>query len=71
MDNQQGPTVAQRTLLSVKWQPGWEGNVRERGYMYMYGRVPSLSTGNHHNIVNWLYPNIKLKVQKKKNPLIN
>ena len=42
MDNQQGPTVAQRTLLSVKWQPGWEGNVREHGYMHMYGRVPPL-----------------------------
>ena len=42
MGNQQGPNVAQRSLLSVKWQPGREGDVRERGYMHMYGRVPSL-----------------------------
>ena len=38
MGNQQGPTVlAQATLLSVMWQPGWEGNLRKNGYRYMYG----------------------------------
>ena len=25
------------TLLSVIWQPGWEGSLGENGYMYMYG----------------------------------
>ena len=28
---------AQGTLLSVMWQPGWEGSLEENGYMYMYG----------------------------------
>ena len=23
--------------LSVTWQPGWEGNVGENGYLYMCG----------------------------------
>ena len=36
------------------------------GRMGMYVWVPSLSTWNYHNIVNWLYPNTKLKVVKKK-----
>ena len=38
-------------------QPVWEGDLGEKGYMYMYGRVPSPFT--YHNIVNWLYPNTK------------
>ena len=25
------------TLLSVIWQPGWEGSLVENGYMYIYG----------------------------------
>ena len=49
------------------WQPGREGSLAENGYMYMYGWVPLLFTWNCHDIVNWLYPNIKLKVQKTKN----
>ena len=40
------------------WQPGWEGSVRENGYMYMCSWIPLLSTWNYHNIVNWLYSNI-------------
>ena len=37
MDNQQGPTVRHRELCPVlTWQPGWEWNLRENGYMYMY-----------------------------------
>ena len=28
---------AQETLLNVIWQPGWEGNLGENGYMSMYG----------------------------------
>ena len=27
--------VSQGTLLSI--MPGWEGNLEENGYMYMYG----------------------------------
>ena len=57
--------VVQRTLINVKWQPGWEGSLGEKGYMYMYGWVPLLSTRNYHNIVNWLYLNTKLKKNKK------
>ena len=29
--------IAQGTLLSVMWQPGWERDLRENGYTYMYG----------------------------------
>ena len=42
----------------------WEGSFGENGYMYMYTWVPLLSTWNYHNIVNWLYSNIKQKVLK-------
>ena len=67
MDNQQGPTgIAQGTLLNVMWQPGWEGSLGENGYMCMYGWVPLLFSWKDHNIVNWLYCNIKLKALKKK-----
>ena len=40
------------------WQPGWEGSLRENGYMYlyMYGWVPLLSTWNYHNIVSDYMP---------------
>ena len=37
----------------------WEEGLGEDGYMCMYGWVPSLFTGNYHNIVNRLYPNTK------------
>ena len=37
MDNQQGPPIAQGTRLNVMWQPGWEGGLRENGYIYLYG----------------------------------
>ena len=30
--------------------------------IYIHGWVPSLFTWNYHNIINWLYPNSKLKV---------
>ena len=39
---------------------------RENGYMYIYDWVPLLFPWNHCHIVNRLYPNIKLKVKKKK-----
>ena len=29
--------TAQRTLLSVMWQPGWEGSLGENGCMFMHG----------------------------------
>ena len=48
------------------WQPGWEGSLGENGYVYMYGCMPSLFIWNYHNIVDWLYCNTILKVQKKK-----
>ena len=28
--------IAQGTLFSVMWQPGWEGSLGENGYMYIY-----------------------------------
>ena len=31
---QQGPTVVEKTLLNVMWQPGWEGSLGENGCMY-------------------------------------
>ena len=37
-------------------QPGWEGNLRENGYMRMCGWVSSLFTWIYHNIVNRVYP---------------
>ena len=51
--------MAQGSLLNVLRQPGWEGSMEENGYMYTCGRVPALSTGNYHNIVNRLYPKTK------------
>ena len=27
--------IAQRTLLNVMWQPGWEGSLGENGYIYI------------------------------------
>ena len=63
MDNQPWATVffAHGTLLSVMWQPGWEGSLGENGYMYIIAWVPLLFTWNDHNIVNRLYTNTKLK----------
>ena len=49
-------------LLDVMWLPGWGGIVRENGYMYMYGCVPSLFTQSNQNIANSLYLNTKQKV---------
>ena len=61
LDNQQGPYIAQGTLLNVMWQPGWEGSLRVWIHAYE-SWVPLLSTRNYHNIVNLLYSNIKLKI---------
>ena len=52
-------SLSKGTLLSVMWQPGWEGSLGEDGYMYMYGLVPSMLTWSYHNIVNQLYSNTK------------
>ena len=38
----------------------------EKGYMHTYDWVPSMFIWNYHNTVSQLYPNIKLKVKKKK-----
>ena len=29
--------MAHGTLFNVTWQPGWEGSLEEKGYMYMHG----------------------------------
>ena len=50
---------AQRTLVSVSWQPGREGSLGENGYPYMYGWA---SLSPYQNIVNWLYSNINKRV---------
>ena len=47
----------------VMWQPGWERSLGENGCMCMHSWVPLLSTWSYHNIVNWLYYNIKQKVK--------
>ena len=44
MYTQQAPTVAQGALLSVVWQPGWEGALGKSGYMRVHGWVPTLFT---------------------------
>ena len=34
MNNQQGLTILAHRILNVVWQPGWEGSLREKAYMY-------------------------------------
>ena len=29
--------VRKQSLANGMWQPGWEGSLGEKGYMYMYG----------------------------------
>ena len=36
--------TAKGTLLNVMQWPRWDGSLGENGYMYMYDRVPMLST---------------------------
>ena len=36
--------IAHGTLLSVMWQPEWEGSLGWNGHTCIYGLVPSLST---------------------------
>ena len=43
--------TAQGTLLSVTWQPGWEGSFEDIGHLCVHGRAPLLCTCNYHNIV--------------------
>ena len=43
-------------MLSVMWQAGWEGNLKENGYMYMYGCVHWLFTETVSTLfINWLH----------------
>ena len=51
--------IAQGTLLNVLWQPAWERSLEENGCMYIYCWDTQLCIWNCHNIVNWLYSNIK------------
>ena len=55
-------------LLNAMWQPGQDGSLGEKGYMY--GWVVSLCIWNYHNIVNQLYSNIKEKAEKRLQILI-
>ena len=64
--------IAQRTLLNVMWQPGWERNLQENGCIYIY-MAESLHCSpetittfiwNYYNIVNWLYSSINWKAKK-------
>ena len=58
--------ITQGALYNIMQQPGWEGNLGENVYTYMYGWVPSLFTWNYHKIFNQPYSNIKkLKIQYK------
>ena len=52
--------IAQGILLNVMCQPGWERDLGENGYLYMYHWVTLLLTETiPPNIVNRLYANIK------------
>ena len=44
MDNQQKYHIAHGTQFNVIYQPGWEEGLGQKGFMYMYGWVPSLFT---------------------------
>ena len=44
MDNQQAPTVARGTLLSVMGQPGWEQGLQENGYAESLRCLPETTT---------------------------
>ena len=37
VDIKSSKSIAQRTLLNVTWQPGWERSLGENEYMYMCG----------------------------------
>ena len=54
----------------LKWlsssRSRWECSLRENGYTYICGWVPSLFIWNYHKIINQLYPKRKQKVQKEK-----
>ena len=38
--------IAQGTLLNALWLSKWEGNSKNRGYMYMYNRLVLLYSQN-------------------------
>ena len=49
------------TLLKVMWQAGWEGNLRENGYMDMYHLKPS----QHCLLTRYTSKHSKKKFKKK------
>ena len=51
--------IAQGTLFNVTSQPGWGEELGGQWIHVYYGWDPLPSTCNCHNIVNWLYSNIK------------
>ena len=63
MDNQQGPTVWPRELLSAMWQPGWKEFWGEWIHVYIW--LSPFAIYLKHNIVNQLYSDIKCKIFKK------
>ena len=54
--------TAQGTLLSVMWQPGWEGSLGETGYVCMCGWVPLLPAWDYHSIGNQPWKTVKVIV---------
>ena len=54
-----------KLLEWLMWQPGWDGNSGDKGYICMSGWVPSLFTWDYHDIVHWLYSSTKWKALKK------
>ena len=43
----------------------WEENLKKNGYVHMYDRITLFYSRNYHNIVNQLYLNKILKMEKK------
>ena len=62
IDNQQEPTVQQRTLLNAIWQTGWKGSLGENEYHLHVWLSPCAIHLEPLNTVNQLHPKTKLKV---------
>ena len=58
--------IAQGTLLSFIWPPGWEGSFEDSRYLYMHEWAPLLCTCNHQNIVILQYKIKSLKNKSRK-----
>ena len=58
--------IAQGTLLSVTWQPGWVGSLGEKECMYVYGWVPFCPPETITMLLTG-YTSLQNKKLKKKN----